>query len=97
MPKNTAIDLAFVSNEELIDELTERHEEIIIVREDRIRSEWLNIRVKTSFSKRSNRAASFDLIRAIAILHSAEEQLAKDYLNTEEGGSSSPQDSQEGG
>lgn len=97
MPKDTAIDLSLISTEELIDELTERHEEIIIVREDRKDSSWLNIRAKTNFCKHSNPNAGFDLIRTIAILHSAEEQLAKDYLNTEDSDSDSPQNPQEGG
>lgn len=97
MPKDTAIrPLEIVSTEELIDELTERHEEIIIVREDRIHSEWLNIRAKTKFRKNSNRKARFDLILAIQMLHTAEEQLIRDYLNTEDDDSDAPQDNDSG-
>ena len=96
MQKDTAIDLNLISTEELIDELTERHEEIIIVREDRKDSTWLNIRAKTGRTKYSNPNARFDLLLAARTLHTAIEQLIRDYLNTEEGDSDSPQDSQEG-
>lgn len=96
MPKDTAIDLNLISTEELVDELTERHEEIIIIREDRIHSDWLNIRAKTGFRKNTNRKAKFDVILAVHMLNTAEEQLIKDYLDAGDGGSDSPQDSQEG-
>lgn len=83
MPKDTAIDLALVSNEELIGEFAERHEEIIVVREDRKDSNWLNIRTKTGRTKYSNPDAGFDLILAVQTLHTAIEQLIRDYLNTD--------------
>ena len=83
MPKGIAIDLSFISTEELIDELTERHEELIVIREDRKAPTWLNIRAKTSFGKYGNKEAGFDVVRVLNLLHTTAEQLLKDHLSAE--------------
>ncbi len=80
MTKETAINLSLIDTEDLITELTERHEEIIIIREDRKDSEWLNIRTKTGFSKYGNRDAGFDILRALNLLHITTMQLLQDHL-----------------
>ena len=96
MPKDTAIDLSLISTKGLIDELTERHEELIVIREDRKESTWLNIRAKTSFGKYGNKNAEFDIVRALNLLHTTAEQLLKDHLEAEkveDDGSDASQDS----
>ena len=81
--KETAINLSLIKTEDLITELTERHEEIIIIREDRKDFEWLNIRAKTGFGKYGNRDAGFDILRALNLLHTTAMQLLKDHLIAE--------------
>jgi len=83
MPKDTAIDLNLISTEELVDELTLRCEEIIIIRENRKDSTLLDIRAKTHFGKRGNPDMSFDIVFALQLLHSTEEQLLRDHLDFE--------------
>ena len=96
MQKETAIDLSLISTEELIDELAERHEELIVLREDRKDSAWLNIRAKTGFGKYGNKEAGFDIVRVLSLLHTTAEQLLKDHLGAEKAeddGLNDPQDS----
>ena len=83
MPKETAINLSLIDTKDLIAELTERHEAIIIICEDRKDSEWLNIKAKTGFSKYGNKDAGFDILRALNLLHTTAMQLLKDHLIAE--------------
>lgn len=83
MAKGTIIDLSLISTEDIIDELTERHEQIIIIREDRKESDFLNIRARTSFGKYGNKEAGFDIVRALILLHTTAEQLLKDHIDAE--------------
>lgn len=99
MSKETAIDLSLIDTESLMVELLERHEEIIIIREDRKDSEWLNIKAKTSFGKYGNRDAGFDILLALNLLHTTTMQLLKDHLiaeKAEDSDSDSPQDTDSG-
>ncbi len=95
MPKQTEIDLNLISTGELIDELTTRHDEIIIIRENLKDSGLLDIRAKTHFGKRGNLDVGFDIVFALQLLHSTEEQLLRDHLEFKEDdneGSDSPQE-----
>lgn len=95
MQKQTEINLNFASTEELIDELTLRCEEIIIIRENLKDSSLLDIRAKTHFGKRGNPDIGFDIVFALQLLHSTEEQLLRDHLDFKEDdndGNDAPQD-----
>lgn len=81
-PKIDEINLNLISTEELVDELTLRCEEIIIIRENRKDSNLLDIRAKTHFGKRGNPDMGFDIIFALQLLHSTEEQLLRDHRRT---------------
>lgn len=85
-PKTDEIDrpLTLIDTADLIDELTQRHNEIIIIRENRKDSGLLDIRAKTNFGKRGNPDIGFDIVFALQLLHSTEEQLLRDHLDFKE-------------
>jgi len=96
MPKQTQIDLNLVDTKELIQELANRHEEIIVIREERLHPDMLNIRVKTSVGLLTKPELGFDIICALQLLHTAEEHLILDYLGVEQDGNDAPQDADSG-
>ena len=99
MSKDTAIGLNLASTEELIDELTLRCEEIIIIRENLKDPSLVDIRAKTHFGKRGNPDIGFDIIIALQLLHTTEEQLLRDHLDFKEDdndGTNEPQDNDSG-
>ncbi len=80
MPKDTAIDWSLVSTEELMTELSSRHEEIIIIRENLKKPEWVDIWTKTAIGELYDQEIGFDIFFALELLHTAEKQMLMDYL-----------------
>ncbi len=79
-------DLDLVSTDDLIKELSERHDEIIVIREYRKSVNEDKVFVKTAFGKKGRKDKGFDLIEATQMLHATHWQLIHDYLDdTKEG------------
>lgn len=75
MPKDTAVDLGLISTQDLIREIHKRHENAIVVYEDRKDSELLHI-----FPKAHADGEGFDLVVNVGMLHTAAEQLLHDFF-----------------
>ncbi len=80
MPKGTATDLSLVDTETLITELSKRHEEIIIISECRKKPECVNIFTKTANGEFFDEKVGFDIFLVLQLLHTAEDQMIRDYL-----------------
>ena len=95
MPKETAIDLSFVNNKELQDELVKRYEEIIIIREDYKDEEHFYIRAKTGFGSSGKPEVGFDIVVALNMLADTQKTLIAEHFGLEpvkDDGSDTPQD-----
>lgn len=75
MSKETAIDLSLVDTDVLVQELCRRHENIIIIREDRKDIAQFYVSAKTPFGEHTNKNAGFDLICAMDLLTNATAEL----------------------
>ena len=75
------VSLELVSSSDLIEELSNRHDEIIVIREYKRKTETDKVFVKTSFGKKGRKEKGFDLIEATSMLHAAHWQLIYDYLD----------------
>lgn len=83
MPKNTAIDFTEVSTEELMTELSDRHEEIVIIRENLKKPDWVDIWTKTPLTEVTDPEVGYDALRALELLHTAVKQMFVDYMRIE--------------
>lgn len=95
MQKQTQIDLNLIDTDDLINEIARRHDEIIIIRENRKDSELVDIRTKTHMGKFANPELGFDILFALQLLQAAENQMIMDYLGAEQednDGNDAPQD-----
>ncbi len=79
------LDLDLISTSDLIEELANRHSELIVIREYKKRINEDNVFVKTGFGKKGRKDKGFDLIEATQMLHAAHWQLIHDYLDDAEG------------
>lgn len=98
MPKDTTIDLTLISTEDLQRELMSRHEEIIIIREDRKDGEYFFVQAKTRFGKAGKAEIGFDIVCALELLSNAQKLLVEEHFGltkAEDDVSDSPQDAQE--
>lgn len=77
-------DLELVSTDDLIKELSNRHKEIIVIREYKKRVNEDNVFVKTNFGKKGRKDKGFDLVVATEMLHATHWQLIHDYLDNVE-------------
>lgn len=75
----TTLDL--ISTSDLIEELANRHSELIVIREYKKKVNRDNVFVKTGFGKKGRRDKGFDLIEATQMLHAAHWQLIYNYLD----------------
>ena len=75
------IDLELVSTDDLIEEISNRHKEVIVIREYKKHINEDNVFVKTGFGKKGRPEKGFDLIAATEMLHAAHWQLIHDYLD----------------
>lgn len=73
--------LELISTDDLIKELSLRHNELIIIRERKKRRGEDNVFVKTGFGKKGRKDKGFDLVEATEMLHAAHWQLVHDYLD----------------
>lgn len=74
-------DLELVSTSDLICEISNRHKEVIVIREHKKHVNEDNVFVKTDFGKKGRKDKGFDLINATEMLHAAHWQLIYDYLD----------------
>ncbi len=74
------VDLEFISTADLIAELSNRHKELIVIR-DKEKSEDANmVFVKTPFGPLAKQEKGFDLVEAIEMLDATQKQLVIEYL-----------------
>jgi len=73
--------LELISTSDLIEELSNCHRELIVIRERKKKTHTDNVFVKTSFGKKGRRDKGFDLIEATQMLSAAQWQLTHDYLD----------------
>ena len=73
--------LELVSTDDLIEELSVRHSELIILREYKKKVHEIKVFVKTGFGCKGRKDRGFDLVEATEILHAAHWQLIHDYLD----------------
>ncbi len=78
---NIKTSLELVSTNDLIEELANRHSELIVIREHKKGVKEDNVFVKTGFGKKGRKDKGFDLIEATQMLHAALWQLIHDYLD----------------
>ncbi len=76
---NTELEL--ISTSDLIEELADRHSEIIVIRERKKSYKEDKVYVKTGFGKKGRKDKGFDLIVATEMLHATHWQLIYNYLN----------------
>lgn len=76
----TTLDLELVSTDDLIAELSNRHTELIVIREHKKKIDTDKIFVKTLFGELSKKGKGFDLVIATEMLHAAHEQMTIDFL-----------------
>lgn len=74
-------DLELIPTDALISELSERHTEIIIIREYKKGVNEDKVFVKTGFGKKGRKEKGFDLVSATEMLHAAHWKLIHDYLD----------------
>lgn len=74
-------DLNLVSTDDLIKELSNRHKELIVIRERKKKVNEDKVFVKTGFGKKGREEKGFDLIAATEMLHATHWQLIYDYLD----------------
>ncbi len=74
-------DLDLVSTDDLIKELSNRHKELIVIREHKKTAHQDNVFVKTGFGKKGREDKGFDLIEATEMLHAVHQRLIHDYLD----------------
>ena len=74
-------DLDLVSTSDLIHELSNRHSELIVLREHKREVDSINVFVKTPFGVKGRPDKGFDLVEATDILQAAHKQLVYDYLD----------------
>ena len=72
--------LELISSEELINELLDRYEQLIVIREDPKDGSKYDINVKTGFGDLSRDGVKFDLVVATEMLQSVQQQLVFDFL-----------------
>lgn len=72
-------ELELVSTDDLIKELSNRHTELIVIRENYKQDNADNVFVKTPFGKLGKKKKGFDLIVAIDMLNATARQLAIEY------------------
>ena len=73
-------ELEFVTDDELIAELADRHTELIVIREHEKLKDYDSIFVKTPKGELSSKNDTFDLIIANELLSIAQRQLVEDFL-----------------
>ena len=74
------MDLELVSTDELIEELSGRHTELIVIRNKKKKIDADTIFVKTPFGELAKKEKGFDLIEALEMLDATIKQLAIEYL-----------------
>ena len=74
-------DLVLVSTDDLIEELSNRHTELIVIREHKKRQNEDKVFVKTEFGKKARGDKGFDLISATEMIHATHWQLIYEYLD----------------
>ncbi len=79
--ETTTETLELVSTDDLIKELSNRHKELIVIRERRKCPGVVNVFVKTPFGEKGRRDKGFDLVEATQMLQAAHWQLIYDYLD----------------
>lgn len=72
--------LELVDSDDLIHELANRHDELIVIRNDQKKYHQDKVFVKTGFGNKGNQEKGFDLISAIEMLNATMWQLAYEYL-----------------
>lgn len=75
------VDLDLILTDDLIMELSNRHKELIVIRERKKSINEDNVFVKTGFGKKGVKGKGFDLIAATEMLHATHWQLIHDYLD----------------
>ena len=73
--------LDLVSTKDLIQELSVRHKEIIVIREYKKGVNEDSVFVKTNFGKKARKDKGFDLVLATEMLHATHWKLIHDYLD----------------
>ena len=73
-------ELDLVSTDALIQELSNRHKELIVIREHKKILDSDNVFVKTPFSSAANKEKGFDLLHATEMLNATQFQLAMEYV-----------------
>ncbi len=72
--------LELISTDDLIQELSDRHSELIVIREHKKLRDSDNIFVKTPFGDLSSDRKNFDLVNAVEMLNAAQLKLTMDFL-----------------
>ena len=72
--------LEFISTDDLIKELSDRHTELIVIRNREKEINTDTIFIKTPFGKLAKKEKGFDLIEALEMLDATTKQLAIEYL-----------------
>lgn len=76
------IDLELVDSKDLIRELANRHDELIVIRNDQKTPDQDRIFVKTGFGHKGKPEKGFDLINALEMLNATMWQLTYEYLES---------------
>lgn len=74
------VNLELISTDELIMELSNRHTELIVIRNKEKRTDADTIFIKTPFGELAKKEKGFDLIEALEMLDATTKQLAIEYL-----------------
>ena len=78
------VDIELISTDELITELSNRHKELIVIREHKKIKDSDNIFVKTPFGELGKKNKGFDLVVATEMLQAALRQLTIDFLKEDD-------------
>ena len=73
-------DLELISTDDLITELSNRHKELIVIRNTEKAKDTDTIFVKTPFGPLAKKEKGFDLIEAVEMLDTTHKQLIIEYL-----------------
>lgn len=74
------VDLDLVLTDDLISELSNRHTELIVIRNKEKSKNADTVFVKTPFGPLARREKGFDLVEAIEMLDATQKQLVIEYL-----------------
>ena len=99
MPPDTIIGLNLVDTDALVQELCNRHESIIIIREDRKDDDTFYVSAKTPLGRHGKPEVGFDLIYAMELICNAQFDLVAQHFGlpkAEEDNSGDSQDAREG-